>query len=77
MYVYRIDKLFCCYLSLEKNVVLHLNKLESLSNEMICAKFGEIYPLHGSEGNVEYVRNLHFIDRQTDGKTDHSQAQAT
>ena len=57
--------------------MLHLNKLESLSNEMICAKFGEIYPLHGSEENVEYVRNLHFIDKQKDGKTDHSQAQAT
>ena len=49
--------------------MLHLNKLESLPNEMLCANFAEMYPLHGSVDIVEYVKTSHFIDRQTERRT--------
>ena len=59
----KVFSLFHNHLSLEKGGALHLNKLESSSPRILCAKFGLNWP-SGSREEDENVKSL-----QTDGLT--------
>ena len=63
-----VFSLFHKYLPLEKGRALHLNKLESPSLRVTCAKFGWNWT-SGSGEEDENVKSLQ-TDRQTEGRTD-------